>query len=128
MREVLSNKKVSPFLYKEANVKVISGKEEAIYGWITVNFIQGVLTARRRVPTWGILDLGGASTQNTFFNRRKSNIVRVGKRSYRLFAKSYLDAGLARIHERFLEFLANWDGKKGRQRREHLESLPPQGR
>lgn len=102
---------MSPFLYKEANVKVISGEEEAIFGWITVNFIQGVFMARRRVPTWGILDLGGASTQNTF-SYKGSKIVKVGQRSYRLFAKSYLDAGLARIHERFLELLVNWGDKK----------------
>lgn len=114
MRDVLSNKDVSPFLYKKENAQFISGKDEAIFGWITVNFIQGVLTSRRRQATWGTLDLGGASTQNTMFYRRKTDQttpLTVGGRSYRLFAKSYLNTGLARIHERFLELLVDWDDK-----------------
>jgi len=111
VREALSNEDFSPFLYNEQNVRVISGKDEAIYAWITVNFIQGVLTAPgRRQRTWGTLDLGGASTQNTFFYKM-GETRKVGKRFYRLFAKSYLDMGLQSIHERFLELLVNWDDK-----------------
>ena len=106
----------SPFLFKDDNVKVISGKEEAIYAWITVNFIQGVLTSpRRRVFSWGVLDMGGASTQNAMRLFRKpelsGTILKLGKKNYKLFAKSYLDMGLARIHERFLEFLDKWENK-----------------
>ncbi|KAL9960557.1 hypothetical protein ACROYT_G034032 [Oculina patagonica] len=105
----------SPFLFKDQNVEVISGKDEAIFAWITVNFIQGVLTSPRRQRfSWGVLDLGGASTQNTmrlFRKSRHSTTLKLGKKNYNLFARSYLDMGLARIHDRYLEFLNDWENK-----------------
>lgn len=113
VKQVLSSDR-SPFLFKEDYVQIISGKEEAIYAWITVNFIQGVLTSKRWTPSWGVLDMGGASTQTSTRLPRKSElatILRLGKKNYKLFAKSYLDMGLARIHDRFLEFLDEWEDK-----------------
>ena len=114
VKEILKSAK-SPFLFEEDNVQVISGKKEAIFAWITVNFIQGVLTSPKRPRfSWGVLDMGGASTQNTmsFFKKSKhSTTLKMGKKSYRLFARSYLDMGLASIHDRYLDFLDQW-GKK----------------
>ena len=105
----------SPFLFKDHNVQVISGKEEAIFAWITVNFIQGVLTSPKRPRfSWGVLDMGGASTQNTmslFKKPKHSTTLKLGKKTYRLFARSYLDMGLATIHDRYLEFLDQWKDK-----------------
>ena len=76
-----------------------------------MNFIQGVLTSRERRVSWGTLDLGGASTQNTMFNRKspESEFLKIGGKGYRLFARSYLNTGLASIHQRFLKFLVKWD-------------------
>ena len=107
----------SPFLYKEQNVQVISGEKEAIFAWMTVNFIQGVLTSPERQRfSWGVLDMGGASTQNTmrlFQKSKHSTILKLGKKRYNLFARSYLDMGLASIHDRYLEFLHHdWENKK----------------
>ena len=114
VKEILKSDQ-SPFLFKEENVKVISGKEEAIFGWITVNFIQGVLTSRKRPRfSWGVLDMGGASTQNAmrlFKKPKLSTTLKLGKKNYRLFVRSYLDMGLARIHDRYLEFLDQWENK-----------------
>lgn len=108
----------SPFLFKDDNVQVISGKEEAIFAWITVNFIQGVLTSRRRPSfSWGILDMGGASTQVTmrlFKRPQHSTTLKLGNKVHRLFARSYLDMGLASIHDRYLEFLDQWKDKSFR--------------
>lgn len=99
----------SPFLFKDDNVQVISGKEEVIFAWITVNFIQGVLTSPTRSRfSWGVLDMGGASTQNTmslFMKPKHSTTLKLGRKIYRLFAGTYLDMGLTRIHDRYLEFL-----------------------
>lgn len=114
IKEILKSDQ-SPFLFKDDNVQVISGKEEAIFAWITVNFIQGVLTAPKRPRfSWGVLDMGGASTQNTmrlFKKPKHSTTLKLGKKIYRLFARSYLDMGLARIHDRYLEFLDQWENK-----------------
>ena len=114
VKEILKSR-TTPFLYKDGNVKVISGKEEAIFAWITVNFIQGVLTSQKKQKvSWGVLDMGGASTQNAMHRYRgspHSTNLKVGQRNYRLFARSYLDMGVARIHDRFLEFLSAWENK-----------------
>ena len=113
VKEILKSND-SPFLFKDDNVQVISGKE-AIFAWITVNFIQGVLTSPKRSRfSWGVLDMGGASTQNTmslFKKPKHSTTLKLGRKIYRLFARSYLDMGLARIHDRYLEFLDQWEKK-----------------
>ncbi|KAI8564284.1 hypothetical protein RHMOL_Rhmol03G0169500 [Rhododendron molle] len=56
----------SPFLCKREWVKIISGMEEAYYGWIALNYHTGVLGAIPKKATFGALDLGGSSLQVTF--------------------------------------------------------------
>ncbi|KAH7854370.1 hypothetical protein Vadar_013021 [Vaccinium darrowii] len=56
----------SPFLCRREWVKIISGMEEAYYGWIALNYHTGVLGAIPKKATFGALDLGGSSLQVTF--------------------------------------------------------------
>jgi Golgi nucleoside diphosphatase len=57
------------------NARVISGEEEAIYGWAAVNFVKGSLveysegsgTVLQANLTYGVVEMGGASTQIGFF-------------------------------------------------------------
>ncbi|KAL3060562.1 hypothetical protein OYC64_015003 [Pagothenia borchgrevinki] len=70
LREYLSS---LPFVFQ--NASIISGQEEGLYGWITVNYLMGNLLEKN---TWnkyvrpqgektvGSMDLGGASTQIAF--------------------------------------------------------------
>ncbi|MCO5574822.1 hypothetical protein L7F22_028615 [Adiantum nelumboides] len=51
----------SPFTCKRRWVKVISGVEEAYYGWVALNYKFGRLGRTTRQPTFGALDLGGSS-------------------------------------------------------------------
>ncbi|XP_051123164.1 probable apyrase 7 isoform X2 [Andrographis paniculata] len=51
------------FLYREDWIRVLSGKEEAYYGWVALNYRMGVFGSTSRVPTLGLLDLGGSSLQ-----------------------------------------------------------------
>ena len=113
--EFLENKAFSPFRFENDFAKLLSVEEEAVFGWITINFLLGVLTKPKRRPTYAALDMGGASTQNAFhYPSRKPegrvNLNLNGK-SYSLFAKSYFDMGLARVHDLYLEFLVNWPNK-----------------
>lgn len=57
---------------RQSHVKVISGSDEALFGWLTVNYLMGRLGAKddadiknepTRTGTIGFLDLGGASAQ-----------------------------------------------------------------
>jgi apyrase len=51
--------------FPSATSEVISGEDEALYGWIAVNYLLGFLKEKdgNSSPTMGILELGGASTQ-----------------------------------------------------------------
>ncbi len=83
--------------------RVISGAEEGLYGWITVNYILGHLEHGGRFSTVGALDLGGASTQITFqpldFPKRFAETITLGSNTYNLYAKSYLDLGQDKARE-----------------------------
>lgn len=62
-------------LHSCRHARVISGEEEAIYGWTAVNFVKGTLipnsegsgAVQRANLTYGVLEMGGASTQIGFF-------------------------------------------------------------
>lgn len=58
--------KSSPFLCKKEWVKIITGVEEAYYGWIALNYHKKVLGSVPEKGTYGALDLGGSSLQVTF--------------------------------------------------------------
>jgi hypothetical protein len=55
----LSRRSVSPFAFVEA--RILSGEEEAVFGWLSLNHLLD--SDSRGRPTAGWLDLGGASTQ-----------------------------------------------------------------
>ncbi|GAB2299335.1 Probable apyrase 7, variant 2 [Dionaea muscipula] len=56
----------SSFQCKKEWVKTISGMEEAYYGWIALNYQNGILGTIPKKATFGALDLGGSSLQVTF--------------------------------------------------------------
>ncbi|XP_042468773.1 probable apyrase 7 [Zingiber officinale] len=61
--DVLKN---SSFLCRRDWIKIISGMEEAYYGWIALNYHMGLLGSLPVGKTYGSLDLGGSSLQVTF--------------------------------------------------------------
>ncbi|XP_040899851.1 ectonucleoside triphosphate diphosphohydrolase 3 [Toxotes jaculatrix] len=70
LREYLSS---LPFSFQ--NASIISGQEEGLYGWITVNYLNGNFLEKNLWNTYvrpeggktvGSMDLGGASTQIAF--------------------------------------------------------------
>ena len=92
-------------------VDIMPGIEEAVYGWMTVNYLLGRLGPDGG-PSVGIMDLGGGSTQIVFEpspdalkTAPQSNIVRlaIGGRQYTLYQHSYDGYGLNRAREGILE-------------------------
>lgn len=67
IRAIFSDNNFNPFLFKAENARVISGEEEAIYGWAGINFLMGTLlgntvgvgTVEDVNKTYGALDMGG---------------------------------------------------------------------
>ncbi|KAG8380880.1 hypothetical protein BUALT_Bualt06G0062700 [Buddleja alternifolia] len=65
--------KSSPFLCRKEWVKIITGTEEAYYGWIALNYHTEVLGSVPEKKTYGALDLGGSSLQVTFERKQDGN-------------------------------------------------------
>ncbi|CAO2825720.1 unnamed protein product [Amaranthus hypochondriacus] len=91
--------KHSRFLCQRDWVKIISGMEEAYYGWIALNYETGVLGSIPKKPTFGALDLGGSSLQVTFESKEpvlnKTNLnLSIGPVKHHLSAYSLSGYGL----------------------------------
>ncbi|XP_055447688.1 ectonucleoside triphosphate diphosphohydrolase 1 isoform X1 [Psammomys obesus] len=87
-----------PFDFQGA--KIITGKEEGAYGWITINYLLGKFTQKqtwlrvissdsRKQETFGALDLGGASTQITFVPLNNTLEAPENSLQFRLYGEDY---------------------------------------
>ncbi|XP_075059876.1 ectonucleoside triphosphate diphosphohydrolase 6 [Mixophyes fleayi] len=93
----------SPFLVGKDSVSIMNGTDEGIFAWITVNFLTGSLTNPSEKLS-GMLDLGGGSTQITFYPYDKRTFPSAPpgyitnfdlfNNTYHLYSHSYLGLGL----------------------------------
>lgn len=94
--------KTYPFLMVDNSIEIMSGIDEGVFSWITVNYLLDLLLNNQ--PTVVALDLGGGSTQLTFVpfspqtlaqapENFKKNISLFGI-NYKLYTHSYLGLGL----------------------------------
>lgn len=86
-------------LFDSEDVDMISGTEEGLFGWVTINYLLGF--PGERPHTAAALDLGGASVQVTFETRDQSIYPKddiehldVLGNGYSLYTHSYLGQGL----------------------------------
>lgn len=111
--EILQDSTKNPFDYASPHhARILSGEEEGVFAWIAVNYLNGALqNSSKEAKTYGILELGGASTQIAF--QPRVNIladkfpVTIGSRKYPLYAHSYLHFGQEYIDLWIKEHLAN---------------------
>ncbi|VDP75676.1 unnamed protein product [Echinostoma caproni] len=97
------------FRFKDAYVETITGDEEALFGWIAINFILGSFSSssKSNSPTHGMLDLGGASVQISFEVSPDQPVPKESSMKfefflsdsqetlkYRVYAASYLNYGM----------------------------------
>ena len=90
-------KENSPFKLKNKYIRIISGIEEGLFGWLSTNHLLGNFINSK--PTYGSLDMGGASFQIALEvdNKEKSNSlynISIGKKKLKLFTHSYLGYGV----------------------------------
>ena len=86
--------KSSPFKVKPDYIRVISGIEEGIYGWLSVNHLLGNFVNKN--PTVGALDMGGASFQvalEVSEGQTPVHTVTIGGKRINIYAHSYLGYG-----------------------------------
>jgi apyrase len=103
----LSDKALSPFYFKPNQAIVISGEEEGAFAWLSVNALKGVLGDPDSDKTYGVIDLGGASSQVAFIPESSHYILQncypltlTDQCSYRTYSKSYLHYGLVEANRR----------------------------
>jgi Golgi apyrase len=121
------------------NVRVITGEEEGLFGWIAVNYLMDGFDAHEHgkdkgSSTFGFLDMGGASTQIAFEPnaaeqvRHADNLVEVNLRLlngrdvfHPVFVTTWLGFGTSKARDRYV------DQEVGRYRREVEASDPNDG-
>lgn len=107
-RAFFSNSTYSKFKFQNDYARVISGEEEAIYGWAGANFVLGSLlkssegsgTVMNPELTYGTVELGGASSQIAFYQSNEdimSNLfkLQIGQgKHWNVYAHSFLYFGI----------------------------------
>ncbi|OEL29224.1 putative apyrase 7 [Dichanthelium oligosanthes] len=105
--DVLKN---SSFLCSRDRVKIITGMDEAYYGWVALNHHMNTLGTSSSKMTYGSLDLGGSSLQVTFENDKTeqdetSIILTIGSVDHHLSAYSLTGYGLNDAFDKSVAYL-----------------------
>lgn len=103
------------FLYRKDWIRVLSGKEEAYYAWIALNFKMGILGNASNSSTLGLLDLGGSSLQvvaevDEIRNDEHIVVSKVGNFQHHIVAYSLPAFGLNEAFERTVAMLSHGHG------------------
>lgn len=101
----------------DRNIRIISGEEEGLFGWIAVNYLMDQFTKDDGRTTYGFLDMGGASTQIAFEpsaeqRAKTKDLIDVHLRliggdniHHRVFVTTWLGYGTNQARERYVEKL-----------------------
>ena len=117
-----------------SSVRVISGEEEGLFGWISVNYLMdGFGSSSSDRSTYGFLDMGGASTQiafepNSEEQGKTQSLMDVRLRlmsgeeiSHKIFVTTWLGYGTNQARERYVGQAI----KQHEQSRPLIEDPPP---
>ncbi|XVF03331.1 hypothetical protein REPUB_Repub04eG0252000 [Reevesia pubescens] len=105
--------RVSGFKFRNDWASVITGSDEGVYAWVVANYALGTLGGNP-LHTTGIIELGGASAQVTFFSSEPmpsefSRSIKFGNFNYNLYSHSFLHFGQNVAHESLRESLIKGD-------------------
>ena len=112
-------KKSNFHFYNENFARVITGKEEGIYGWITANYLNKVFLTNNKFKklkkeTFGALDLGGGSVEITFVPEEKGiqiennndfANIKIGKKNYNIYSHSFENYGQDEMFDKSFKYL-----------------------
>eukprot|EP00980_Cylindrotheca_fusiformis_P009752 scaffold2149_cov187-Cylindrotheca_fusiformis.AAC.30 len=121
IRALFNDKAYCPFRFEDEYARVLSGEEEAIFGWAGINFAMGTLveesegvgTVVNPKLTYGAMDLGGASTQIAFYEPQEDIMANLFKlqigqsKHWNIYAHSFLYFGMNEARKRFQAKLAS---------------------
>lgn len=115
VRKLFANETFCPFWDETERVRVISGEEEAVYDWAGVNVLLGNLMSNSEgvgeayggaIKTYGALDMGGASSQISFYQPEGDVMsglfkLQVGQgKHWNVYAHSHLMYGMNEAEKR----------------------------
>ncbi|TYH90991.1 hypothetical protein ES332_A13G087200v1 [Gossypium tomentosum] len=105
--------RVSGFKFRDDWASVITGSDEGVYAWVVANYVLGTLGGNP-LHTTGIIELGGASAQVTFFSNEPmpsefSRSIKFGNITYSLYSHSFLHFGQNVAHESLRALLVKGD-------------------
>jgi Golgi nucleoside diphosphatase len=115
VRNLFHNNTHCPFYFEDEFARVLSGEEEAVFGWAGTNFIMGNLLQESQGAgtvvnprlTFGALDMGGASTQISFYEPHEDIMaglfkLQIGQgKHWNIYAHSFLYFGMNEARGRF---------------------------
>lgn len=91
------------------DAKTITGNDEALYDWLSVNYHLGTLQKSQKRSTVGVMDMGGASVQIVFPIQENSEIgtrsqvdVNLYGQHHTLYVQSFLGLGQTEVAHQFL--------------------------
>ncbi|KPA73260.1 ATP diphosphohydrolase [Leptomonas pyrrhocoris] len=96
----VANTTIAQSPFRSRGASIISGAQEGVYGWLTVNYLLGSMNSGDTAVT---IDMGGASTQVVFETEKSAgewlpfnyaHRLRTPRRSIALYQHSYLGLGL----------------------------------
>lgn len=110
LKDVESVVKSYSFMYKKRWIRVLRGEEEAYYGWLALNYRMNTLGNSSRMPTLGLLDLGGSSLQvvmekDNMRDDKHMLISDIGLVEHRIYAYSLSAFGLNEAFDRTVAML-----------------------
>lgn len=107
----MADTRLNPFVYDEEYVHILSGEEEALFAWITVNYLNHFFEDSSPLPSesYGLVELGGGSLQISFIPDDPiyagKMTIQLGGRDYDIYAHSHLSYGATLMDKRVLEYL-----------------------
>lgn len=107
------------FVYRRSWIRILSGREEAYYGWVALNYKMGNLGNSSESPTLGLLDLGGSSLQIVIevYDGARDNMqliqTKIGSVEHQIFAYSLPSFGLNEAFDRTVAMLHQLQPIKG---------------
>ena len=97
------------FLFRCEWATLLDGRDEGLYGWVTVNYLLDALYPGGSEPA-GIIDLGGGSVQIVFPSSESapagySEALDFAGRNHKLYVKSHLGFGLDAARTKVLDLV-----------------------
>ncbi|CAM42020.1 ATP diphosphohydrolase [Leishmania braziliensis MHOM/BR/75/M2904] len=123
------------FPFQSRGASIVSGAQEGVYGWLTVNYLLNRLD--KEGATVATIDMGGASTQVVFETKFTSgewlpfnyaHQLRTPKRTIAMYQHSYLGLGLNEAKKTLMTLFAKVNGTSPfscfpRRHTEHLNGV-----